>query len=195
MKALVYTTQAKMDGRKVIEPGKCELLDIPEPQLLPTDDMKIRVDYCAMCATDVHIVTMGLYGMPAPWIMGHELCGTIVEVNPRATENGFAVGDKVVVNCTAPCGCCDECKRGHDIFCKHPIAGSFVHGFTEYCTAVCEQVFQIPAGEKIDRDTLAELDAFAAEARFVLGHNILNHDLPRLHLVAPDLRFLRKSWR
>lgn len=130
MKALVYTTQAKMDGRKVIEPGKCELLDIPEPQLLPTDDMKIRVDYCAMCATDVHIVTMGLYGMPAPWIMGHELCGTIVEVNPRATENGFAVGDKVVVNCTAPCGCCDECKRGHDIFCKHPIAGSFVHGFT-----------------------------------------------------------------
>mgnify|MGYP000757245877 CR=1 FL=1 len=40
MKALVYTTQAKMDGRKVIEPGKCELLDIPEPQLLPTDDMK-----------------------------------------------------------------------------------------------------------------------------------------------------------
>ena len=27
MKALVYTTQAKMDGRKVIEPGKCELLD------------------------------------------------------------------------------------------------------------------------------------------------------------------------
>ena len=116
MKALVYTTQAKMDGRKVIEPGKCELLDIPEPQLLPTDDMKIRVDYCAMCATDVHIVTMGLYGMPAPWIMGHELCGTIVEVNPRATENGSAVGDKVVVNCTAPCGCCDECKRGHDIF-------------------------------------------------------------------------------
>ena len=101
MKALVYTTQAKMDGRKVIEPGKCELLDIPEPQLLPTDDMKIRVDYCAMCATDVHIVTMGLYGMPAPWVMGHELCGTIVEVNPRATENGFAVGDKVDAKVTS----------------------------------------------------------------------------------------------
>lgn len=89
MKALVYTTQAKMDGRKVIEPGKCELLDIPEPQLLPTDDMKIRVDYCAMCATDVHIVTMGLYGMPAPWIMGHELCGTIVEVNPAPRKTAL----------------------------------------------------------------------------------------------------------
>lgn len=179
MKALVYTTQAKMDGRKVIEPGKCELLDIPEPQLLPTDDMKIRVDYCAMCATDVHIVTMGLYGMPAPWIMGHELCGTIVEVNPRATENGFAVGDKVVVNCTAPCGCCDECKRGHDIFCKHPIAGSFVHGFTEYCTAVCEQVFQIPKNSPIDPKyyCLAEPMASAMDgmdlADIKIGDNVL----------------------
>ena len=145
MKALVYTTQAKMDGRKVIEPGKCELLDIPEPQLLPTDDMKIRVDYCAMCATDVHIVTMGLYGMPAPWIMGHELCGTIVEVNPRATENGFAVGDKVVVN----------------------------------CTAVCEQVFQIPKNSPIDPKyyCLAEPMASAMDgmdlADIKIGDNVL----------------------
>ena len=55
-----------------------------------------------------------------------------------------------------------------------------------------EQTFHVPAGEKIDRDTLAELDAFAADARFVLGHNILIHDLPRLRQVAPELRFLRK---
>ena len=34
--------------------------------------------------------------------MGHELCGTIVEVNPRATENGFAVGDKVVHHAGQP---------------------------------------------------------------------------------------------
>lgn len=127
MKALVYTTQAKMDGRKVIEPGKCELLDIPEPQLLPTDDMKIRVDYCAMCATDVHIVTMGLF---------------------------FGI-------------------------CKHPIAGSFVHGFTEYCTAVCEQVFQIPKNSPIDPKyyCLAEPMASAMDgmdlADIKIGDNVL----------------------
>ncbi len=150
MKALVYTVPAKMDGRKVIEPGKCELLEVEEPQMLPTDDMKIRVDHCAMCATDVHIVTMGLYGMPAPWVMGHEMEGTIVEVNPRAVENGFNIGDEVVINMqSCSCGKCDPCKRGNTLMCEHPTAGSYVHGFVEYCTAVCEQVYKIPKNSPV----------------------------------------------
>ncbi len=179
MKALVYNVPAKMDGRKIIAPGSCGLEEVPEPMLQPTDDMKVKVDYCAMCATDVHIVTMGLYGMPAPWIMGHEACGTIVEVNPRAVENGFNIGDKVVFNLTAPCGVCDECKRGHDIFCKHPIAGSFCHGFTEYSTLVCEQVFKIPENSGVDPKyyCLAEPMASAMDgmdlAQIKIGDNVL----------------------
>ncbi|MBB5348098.1 RecQ family ATP-dependent DNA helicase [Desulfoprunum benzoelyticum] len=55
-----------------------------------------------------------------------------------------------------------------------------------------DKTFQAPAGRKIDRSTLAELDAFAREARFVLRHNILNHDLPRLRRLAPDLRLLAR---
>ena len=95
MKALVYTA-----------PNHCEMQEIPEPQLDPVkypDGMKIRIDYCAMCATDVHIVTMGLYHMPAPWVMGHECCGTVMEVTEEASKY-FKVGDKVVVNGTQPCG-------------------------------------------------------------------------------------------
>ena len=170
MKALVYTTQAKMDGRKVIEPGKCELLDIPEPQLLPTDDMKIRVDYCAMCATDAyrhdgsvrHARTLDHGSLP----------------HDRETHSPSAMR-RSLVTATAPCGCCDECKRGHDIFCKHPIAGSFVHGFTEYCTAVCEQVFQIPKNSPIDPKyyCLAEPMASAMDgmdlADIKIGDNVL----------------------
>jgi len=55
-----------------------------------------------------------------------------------------------------------------------------------------DKTFQVPAGRKIDRSTLADLDAFARDARFLLGHNILNHDLPRLRRLAPDLRLLAK---
>lgn len=55
-----------------------------------------------------------------------------------------------------------------------------------------DKTFQVPAGRKIDRSTLADLDAFARDARFLLGHNILNHDLPRLRRLAPDLRILAK---
>ena len=39
---------------------------------------------------------------------------------------------------------------------------------------------------------LSELDAFAAGADFVLGHNLLGHDLPILEPLAPGLSLLRK---
>ena len=168
MKALFYTA-----------PGKCEMREIPEPQLQPTDGMKIRIDYCAMCATDVHIVTMGLYGMPAPWLMGHECMGTIVEINPHGEAAGFKVGDRVVVNGTAPCGCCSECKRGNDIFCKHPIRGSADIGFTEYCTAQPQQCFKIPEDSPVDPMyyCLAEPMASAMDgmdlADIKIGDNVL----------------------
>ena len=74
---------------------------------------------------------------------------------------------------------CVDHKRGHDIFCKHPIAGSFVHGFTEYCTAVCEQVFQIPKNSPIDPKyyCLAEPMASAMDgmdlADIKIGDNVL----------------------
>ena len=179
MKALVYTTPAVVENGKALKPGACELMDIPEPQLQPEDGMKIKIEYCAMCATDVHIVTLGLYGMKTPWVMGHELCGTIVEINQSAIDAGFQLGDKVVVNLSAPCGCCDECKRGHDIFCKHPIRGSFSGGFTEYCTAKPQQCFKIPENSGVDPKyyCLAEPMASAMDgmdlSQIKIGDNVL----------------------
>ena len=37
---------------------------------------------------------------------------------------------------------------------------------------------------------LKKLDSFASEAEFVLGHNLLGHDLPVLETLAPNLRLL-----
>lgn len=39
---------------------------------------------------------------------------------------------------------------------------------------------------------LLELDSFANEAEYLLGHNLLHHDLPILRALAPSLRFLTK---
>ena len=151
MKALVYTKKAIMDGRKVITPGECELVDLPEPQLQPGDDVKVKVDYCAMCATDAHIVSQGLYGVPTPWVLGHEVQGTIVELTPRAEQHGFKIGDKVVVNNTAPCGICDNCKRALGAFyCQNPKRGSASIGFVEYCCVTAEQCFKIPEDSGVD---------------------------------------------
>jgi len=55
-----------------------------------------------------------------------------------------------------------------------------------------ERAFPIPGEKPIDRTTLQALDAFAAGARFVLGHNILNHDIPKLQQIAPSLPLFTK---
>jgi ATP-dependent DNA helicase RecQ len=41
-----------------------------------------------------------------------------------------------------------------------------------------------------ERAALAELERFAGDASFILGHNLLGHDLPVLRARAPDLAFL-----
>jgi ATP-dependent DNA helicase RecQ len=39
---------------------------------------------------------------------------------------------------------------------------------------------------------LAELDEFAADADYLLGHNLLNHDLPVCRALSPNLKLLSK---
>ncbi|MGK2905492.1 MAG: RecQ family ATP-dependent DNA helicase [Desulfuromonadales bacterium] len=57
-------------------------------------------------------------------------------------------------------------------------------------------VFQGQTFEKQGRfnlkDALSELDQFGAEATYVIGHNIIGHDLPLLEAVSPQLDLLKK---
>lgn len=189
MKALVYTA-----------PGKCEMQEIPEPQIQFPDEVKVQIDYCAMCATDVHIVTMGLYGMPAPWVMGHELCGTIVEAGPDAKTLGFDVSDKVVVNLSAHCGVCEQCKRGNDIFCtnKYTAKGG---GFTEYCIAKPKMMFKIPNPSPVDQMyySLAEPMASAMDgmdlADIKIGDTVLLSGCGSIGSIILDMLLLRGGTR
>ena len=55
-----------------------------------------------------------------------------------------------------------------------------------------EKRFEVPTKKAINQRVLEELDAFGHDARFVLGHNILNHDIPRLRDLAPSLKLCSK---
>ncbi len=55
-----------------------------------------------------------------------------------------------------------------------------------------EQSWQCSGKKRIDPARLAPLDPLARQARFVLGHNFLHHDLPRLRKTAPGLALLTK---
>ncbi len=51
---------------------------------------------------------------------------------------------------------------------------------------------QLSFGKSISRKQLSEIDALAAGAHFILGHNILAHDLPRLKVFDSALQLLKK---
>ncbi len=52
--------------------------------------------------------------------------------------------------------------------------------------------FLIKPGKEIAPQQLQEFDAFGHSAPFVLGHNILRHDIPHLRQLAPHLQLLKK---
>lgn len=106
--------------------------EVPEPEVLP-GSMKIKVEACAVCGSDLRIFTKGDPRATFPRIIGHEIAGTIVELG-QGTE-GFNLGDRV---CVAPGhGCCEckYCKQGMGNVCVNPrpsIGYASSGGFAQY---------------------------------------------------------------
>lgn len=126
--------------------GKVDLVELPEPEIRP-NAVKIKVEYCALCATDIHIVTHDLYHFPKEWLplgLGHEGAGTIIELSAEAAAMGYEIGDKVAVASLGHCGVCDECKRGNDVFCEN--STSAMPMAAEYAVINLDMIFKIPEG-------------------------------------------------
>ena len=79
--------------------------EIPEQQVKP-GMVKIRVEWCGICGTDLHEYLAGPIFLPSkephpltnekvPLVLGHEFAGEIVEIGESVTK--FKVGDRVAV--------------------------------------------------------------------------------------------------
>ena len=82
-----------MKGVVYVAKDTVEVRDLPMP-VTAADEIMVKIEYCALCATDVHVVSHGLYGLKPPMVMGHEAAGTVVEVGDAAKTCGLKVGDR-----------------------------------------------------------------------------------------------------
>ena len=71
---------------------KCETLDIQEPK---ESEILIRVKFCAVCRTGLHLIEGDLPVLELPVIPGHQVVGIIEETGDRIDE--FKKGDRVGV--------------------------------------------------------------------------------------------------
>lgn len=98
------------------EPG-VELIDVPEPEIRP-GCVKIKLEAASVCGTDLHIYSWDAWSasrIQPPRIIGHEFCGTIVEVGEGVTDR--SVGDFVSSESHIVCGRCRQCLAGQGHVC------------------------------------------------------------------------------
>ena len=94
-----------------------EIVDVPEP-LVRTGCVKIKLEAASVCGTDLHIYNWDPWAagrIKPPRIIGHEFCGTIVEVGEGVTDR--SVGDFVASESHITCGHCLQCRMGQAHVC------------------------------------------------------------------------------
>jgi len=130
------------------EPGQpLELRDLPVPTPGP-DEVLIRVEACAVCRTDLHIVDGELPAPRLPLIPGHQIVGTVEQLGERVTR--WTIGQRVGVPWLGwTCGSCWFCREGRENLCDQAQFTGYTRpgGFAEYIVADQRFCFALPAHE------------------------------------------------
>ncbi len=91
----------------------------PPPEPGP-GELVLRVEACAVCRTDLHVVDGELPLPRLPIVPGHEIVGIVERVGPGATLH--RPGERVGVPWLGhTCGHCRYCASGHENLCDTPI--------------------------------------------------------------------------
>lgn len=149
-------------GRKDVR-----VVDVPEPPTPGPGEVKIRVEWCGICGSDLHEYLAGpifipsaephpLTGSKAPIILGHEFAGEIVEVG-TGVEN-FKAGDRVAPDACQVCWDCYHCKRMNYNMCeKLAFTGLMTDGaFAEYVNVPAYTLYKLPDNISYEEGALIE---------------------------------------
>lgn len=88
---------------------------IPEPA---GNEVLLKIDACAVCTWEQRVYA-GKKQINYPFIGGHEIAGTVVQLGPEANRQELREGDKVVAGVMIPCRNCRNCKNGDQQNCLH----------------------------------------------------------------------------
>jgi L-idonate 5-dehydrogenase len=101
-----------MDALVIHAPGDLRVEDIPTPAV-EAGQVRVRVRTGGICGSDLHYYQHGGFGtirIRQPMVLGHEVAGVVEELG--ADAGGLAVGDRIAVSPSRPCGSCRFCQLG-----------------------------------------------------------------------------------
>jgi propanol-preferring alcohol dehydrogenase len=130
----------------VLEKPKTPLVlrDVSDPQPA-AGQLLVRVNTCAVCRTDLHIVDCELTEPKLPLILGHQIVGRVEQLDENVT--GFSIGDRVGVPWLGwTDGTCLYCRSSRENLCDNArFTGYNIDGgYAEFTVADARYCFHLP---------------------------------------------------
>lgn len=122
------------------------LEDVPMPEPKP-GEIRVRVEMCGVCRTDLHTVEGEIIPPTLPVIPGHQVVG-VVEKKGRGADR-FEKGDRVgMAWLHQTCGACKFCREGLENLCEESRFTGFHAngGYAEYTVVPEDFAYRIPEG-------------------------------------------------
>lgn len=163
MKAVAKTKPAP--GAEIIEK------DVPTPG---SDQVLVKVLATSICGTDLHIFEWNEWARGRiknlPQVMGHELCGEIVELGKNVRD--LKKGDIISAETHIACGNCYLCHTGNAHICTNGrIFGVDIDGvFAEYAVVPASNAWILDS--RISRDFASVMEPLGNAVHTVLAGEI-----------------------
>jgi propanol-preferring alcohol dehydrogenase len=166
MQAMVLTDIAP------IESSPLRLQERPEPEPGP-GEVRLKVECCAICRTDLHVIEGDLPRRSLPIVPGHQVVGIVDALGPgcRILQVGQRVG---IAWLRHTCGVCAFCRSGQENLCE---AAAFTGyhadgGYAQY--AIVPEAFAYPIPV-----SFGAIDAAPLLCAGIIGYRALQRsDLP-----------------
>lgn len=132
-----------MEAMVLTRPGRPLVLEhrpVPEPG---AGEIRVRVEACAVCRTDLHVVDGDLPDPALPLVPGHEIVGIVEATGPGV--HGLAPGRRVGIPWLGhTCGHCAYCGDGRENLCDTPVFTGYGRdgGFATH--VVADAAFSFP---------------------------------------------------
>ncbi|MBV8815033.1 MAG: zinc-dependent alcohol dehydrogenase family protein [Verrucomicrobia bacterium] len=122
---------------------RLELTEIAIPTPKP-GEILVKVEACAVCRTDLHLIDGELAKPKLPIIPGHEIVGTVTESQSEQVKIGQRIG---IPWLGWTCGQCQFCLTGRENLCENALFTGYTRdgGYAEYTVADERFCFPMPA--------------------------------------------------
>jgi propanol-preferring alcohol dehydrogenase len=118
--------------------------DVPAPTAA-NGEVLVRVSYCGVCRTDLHVIEGELVPQKSPVIPGHQVIGVVEKLGSGSSR--FSLGARVGIAWLHHTdGTCEFCRSGAENLCDHPTFTGYTvdGGYAEYAVASEDFIYAIP---------------------------------------------------